>query len=73
MSDDDDIDIENQNQNNQNENDDIDRPYTKKEKFILTLIISCGIFCQPFYLLIYFLYFMMECCKRFNFCFFYIE
>ena len=35
-------------------------------KITIALIIMLGIFCQPIYLMIYLLYAIMECLKRFN-------
>lgn len=46
---------------------------TNWNKFIIVLIIFLGILCQPIYLMIYLLYALMECYRRFNCWFYYID
>lgn len=58
---------EHENQNEQN------KPMSGLDKFILFLLVVLGIFCQPIYLMIYTLYALMECYRRFNCWFYYID
>ena len=44
-----------------------------KNRCIIFLLIVCGIICQPLYLMIYILYGLMECYRRFNCWFYYID
>ena len=45
----------------------------KKSKVIIGLLIFIGIICQPIYLLFYILYGLMECYRRFNCWFYYVD
>jgi hypothetical protein len=75
--------INNQNPNNQNQenkrnyeiNNNGEKVYiwSRKEKLILTLVIIIGEICQPAYLMIYLLYALIECYRRFNCWFYYID
>ena len=44
-----------------------------KNGYVIFLLIVCGILCQPLYLLFYVLYGLMECYRRFNCWFYYID
>lgn len=46
---------------------------TRGDKFIIVLLVILGVACQPIYLMIYFLYALMECYRRFNCWFYYID
>jgi len=61
---------EEQQQDNQNV---LKKEFTKGEKFIIGLLIFLGILCQPLYLMIYMLYALMECYRRFNCWFYYMD
>jgi len=58
--------------NMEQENDDEQptKQYTVWDKVTIGILILLGILCQPIYLLIYMLYVLMECYRRFN-CWFY--
>ena len=45
----------------------------KNNKIIIGLLIFAGIICQPIYLMFYILYGLMECYKRFNCWFYYVD
>ena len=45
----------------------------KKSKVVIALLIVLGIICQPIYLLFYILYGLMECYRRFNCWFYYVD
>ena len=45
----------------------------KKSKVVIGLLIFIGIICQPIYLLFYILYGLMECYRRFNCWFYYVD
>ena len=63
--------IQQSNQNYEiNENGEKVFIWTRREKIILGLVIILGEICQPAYLLIYLLYALIECYRRFN-CWFY--
>jgi hypothetical protein len=47
--------------------------WTTRDKWILGFIIFLGVICQPAYLLIYLLYALIECYRRFNCWFYYID
>lgn len=64
---------ENEQGNNNNDDDQEMNNLTNWNKFMLVLIIMLGILCQPVYLLIYLLYALMECYRRFNCWFYYID
>ena len=49
------------------------KPLTRGDKILLFLLIFVGILCQPIYLMIYLLYALMECYRRFNCWFYYID
>ena len=57
--------VENQSENN--------KSLTRCDKVILGFLIALGVACQPIYLLIYLLYALMECYRRFNCWFYYID
>ena len=72
-------DYENGNKNNNNDNNyELDENgnrifiWTRNEKIILYFIIFLGIICQPLYLLIYTLFCLIECYRRFNCWFYYV-
>ncbi len=44
-----------------------------KENTILAFIIFLGILCQPLYLILYMLYGLMECYRRFSCWFYYVD
>jgi hypothetical protein len=58
--------------NDNNNNNDGEEP-KKDNKLTLTLLIIAGVLCQPFYLLFYLLYGLMECYRRFNCWFYYVD
>ena len=66
-------DLENLNEDINNENDNIKKSYTKKEILTISLLIFLGLLCQPIYLTIYLIYFILELCRNVNFCFFHID
>ena len=49
------------------------KPLTRWNKVMLVIMIMLGIACQPVYLLVYLLYALMECYRRFNCWFYYID
>lgn len=57
-------------QENQNEST---KQLSTWDKVILGILIVLGILCQPIYLMIYLLYALMECYRRFNCWFYYID
>ncbi len=59
---------ENNNNNNYHEEDE-----NKKSKLVIVLLIIAGIICQPIYLMFYILYGLMECYRRFNCWFYYVD
>jgi len=73
INDDDDVDDSNNEDNFEEQNKTEQRPLTRCEKFLLVLIVLLGIICQPIYLMIYLLYALMECYRRFNCWFYYID
>ncbi len=58
---------ESQNESNRNEEEE------KKSKVIIAILIVVGIICQPIYLMFYVLYGLMECYRRFNCWFYYVD
>ena len=58
---------ESQNESNRNEEEE------KKNKIIIGILIFLGIICQPIYLMFYVLYGLMECYRRFNCWFYYVD
>ena len=58
---------ESQNESNRNEEEE------KKNKIIIGILIVLGIICQPIYLMFYVLYGLMECYRRFNCWFYYVD
>jgi hypothetical protein len=69
----------NENDNNENnnyqydENGNIILIWSRKEKIILAFVIFLGIICQPIYLLIYLLFCLIECYRRLNCWFYYMN
>ena len=59
---------ENNNSNNYHEEDE-----NKKSKLVIVLLIIARIICQPIYLMFYILYRLMECYRRFNCWFYYVD
>lgn len=64
-------DLENNNKNNSDASE--SQSLNNWDRVIIVLLIIIGIFCQPIYLLIYLLYALMECYRRFNCWFYYID
>ena len=58
---------ESQNESNRNEEEE------KKSKVVIAILIIVGIICQPIYLMFYVLYGLMECYRRFNCWFYYVD
>ena len=58
---------ESQNESNRNEEEE------KKSKIVIAILIVVGIICQPIYLMFYVLYGLMECYRRFNCWFYYVD
>ena len=60
---------------NGNENDENNKNNEKKNNniFIIIILIILGLICQPLYLLFYILYALMECYRRFNCWFYYVD
>jgi hypothetical protein len=58
---------ESQNESNRNEEEE------KKSKIVIAILIVVGIICQPIYLMFYVLYGLMECYRRFNCWFHYVD
>ena len=69
--------MENSNNNNRNDEnhstENNNQNLTNCDKFFIVLIIILGILCQPIYLMVYLLYALMECYRRFNCWFYYID
>ena len=60
---------------NGNENSENNKNNEKKNNniFIIIILIILGLICQPLYLLFYILYALMECYRRFNCWFYYVD
>ena len=62
---------------NGNDNDDNNKNNNNEKKnnniFIIIILIILGLICQPLYLLFYILYALMECYRRFNCWFYYVD
>jgi len=50
-----------------------DPKYTYWDKIIIVLIILIGIICQPLYIFLYLLFAIIDCYKRFNCWFYYVD
>ena len=68
-----DYDIERQRRNSYSNNDSNQQKEQKKNWPVLILIGFLGFCCQPLYLMFYILYGLMECYRRFNCWFYYVD
>jgi flagellar basal body-associated protein FliL len=62
-----------QEHNNNNEDQEEGKEKRKNSKGIIILLAVLGFLCQPFYLIFYFLYGLMECYRRFSCWFYYVD
>ncbi len=63
----------NENSNDINNSNNHEDEENKKSKIVIALLIVAGIICQPIYLMFYILYGLMECYRRFNCWFYYVD